>query len=187
MQRRNFLIGAAGTAIGGSALVGSGAFTSVEADRDVEVAVADDADAFLQIEPADTDNGDEYAEVTGDDTVALDFTETEAGGEGINDRALTDIQDVITVSNQGTQPVAIGVDFLDGDGDPVGDQASVGVAGPVLRLQEGGPGFADDTESLEAGESINIGVFFNLGKDEDFEDVVDDLETIVIVADAEEV
>ena len=180
MERRKFILGTGALAAGGAAAIGSGAFTSVEADRDIEVAVADDADAFLGIEPADGPNG-EYADVTGG-TVVLDFTETEEDGEGINDRALTDIQDVITVTNQGTQEVTINVDFQDADGNPVGDQASVGVAGPVLRIQERNP---DDDVELEPGESQNIGVFFNFGKDENFEDVIDDLETIVIFADSD--
>ena len=189
MERRKVLIGLGSLAAGGAAAMGSGAFTSVEADRDIEVEVAGDADAFLGVEPADTPNGDAYATET-DGTVELnfddgaDFSEIDGtdGGSGINDRALTDIQDVITVTNQGTQEVTINVDFQDADGNPVGDQASVGVAGPVLRIQERNP---DDDVKLEPGESQNIGVFFNLGKDEDFEDVIEDLETIVIFADTD--
>jgi len=37
MNRRNVLIGMGGLAVGGGALLGSGAFTSVSAERDVEV------------------------------------------------------------------------------------------------------------------------------------------------------
>ena len=195
MERRKFTIGLGALATGSAAAIGTGAFTSVEADRDITVDVADDADAFLKIEPADTPNGDAYAEET-EGTVELNFdgsadfsniTGTD-GGNGINERARTIFDDVITVRNQGTQDVAIGVDFLDSDGSPAGEggsqqsQAAVGVGGPVLRLNEGGPNYV-----LEPGDSVNIGVFFNLSKEDDFESIVDDLETMIIVADADEV
>jgi hypothetical protein len=57
MQRRKFLVGAAGTAIGSSALVGSGAFTSVEADRSISIQTAGDANAFLGFTKATDSDG----------------------------------------------------------------------------------------------------------------------------------
>jgi hypothetical protein len=116
MQRRNFLIGAAGTAIGGSALVGSGAFTSVQADRSVSVEVAGDAKAFLAIEPeqegtSTTPNADEYVDASGD-TVSLDITGDDDSstdiGSGLNDEATTVIDDILRITNQGTQGVYVG-------------------------------------------------------------------------------
>ena len=191
MQRRKFILAAGSTAIGASAVIGSGAFTSVEADRDINVDVVGDDSAFLQIEPANTSNGDAYAEQTGD-TVELNFdgaaNTPQGNATGINERAFTRFEDVITVSNQGTQDVAIGVDFLDSDGSPAGEggsqqsQAAVGVGGPVLRLNEGGPNHV-----LSPGDSVNIGVFFNLFKEDDYSDIVEDIETMVIVADADAV
>ena len=187
MQRRKFLIGAAGTAIGGSALVGSGAFTSVEADRDIAVDVADDSDAFLAIEPADTPNGDAYATET-DGTIELNFDDGADfddisgtdGGSGINDRATTVFDDVFVVTNQGTQDVAVGIEF-DTDANP----AQVGVGGNILRGDATGDTHGDNNVVLGPGDSEYGGVFFNLGKDDDFESVIDDLNTITFHADVE--
>lgn len=44
LNRRNALIGMGGLAIGGGVLLGSGAFTTVEAERDVEVNIVTDTD-----------------------------------------------------------------------------------------------------------------------------------------------
>jgi len=54
LNRRNVLIGMGGLAIGGGALLGSGAFTTVEADRDVQVNVLEnnnigDSDQFADV------------------------------------------------------------------------------------------------------------------------------------------
>ena len=56
MNRRQALIGIGTLAVGSGAALGSGAFTSVEANRDVSVVTAGDADAALGIEDA-TDDG----------------------------------------------------------------------------------------------------------------------------------
>ena len=144
MQRRNFLIGAAGTAIGGSALVGSGAFTSVEAERDFALAVAGDADAFLSIEVQDP----EHAGVTDDDIVELAFDGEATGegasgadGEGINKNATTRFDEVISIQNQGTEDVEL---FF------VTDQADVD-AGRADRTNV----FDDNGDDLTAPEPYN--------------------------------
>ncbi|WP_229121282.1 hypothetical protein [Halapricum desulfuricans] len=116
-KRRKFLLGMGSLAAGGAAAIGSGAFTSVSADRGMAVQVADDAEAFLAIEPQDTPNGNEYADVGSDGTVSLDFTntnETQEGdyseaGQGLNKDATTIIRDVLKVTNLGTQPVVVSV------------------------------------------------------------------------------
>lgn len=51
MKRRNILIGMGGFAAGASALVGSGAFTSMSAGRTVSVEVTGDNSAFLRMTP----------------------------------------------------------------------------------------------------------------------------------------
>jgi hypothetical protein len=97
-----------GIAGGGTAFVtGSGAFTTVEADRDVSVAVAGDANAFLALRG----NGEnsEYVTTT-DGQLGLDLTSnnaTGAGGQGVNANAITVLEDVIKVQNQGTQKVEV--------------------------------------------------------------------------------
>ncbi len=113
MERRKFLIGAAGTAIGGSALVGSGAFTSVSADRTVTVEVADDNDAFLGLEAV----RDDIISDDGDDgqlTLDLGSETTNDGtdfeGEGFNREAITEVDGVFRITNQGTEEVDLEIE-----------------------------------------------------------------------------
>lgn len=99
-------------AAGGAATIGSGAFTSVSANRSVDVNVADDSDALLRIVKdrrgeSPTANAEEYVETSGG-TVSLDFTETDSGAGGINDDATTVIDDLLMIENQGTQGVYVG-------------------------------------------------------------------------------
>lgn len=92
---------------GGAVVSGTGAFTSVEADRDVSVAVAGDADAFLALRGIGPN--DEYV-TTNNGQLGLDLTgsnPTDAGGQGVNTDAITLIKDVIEVRNQGTQEVEV--------------------------------------------------------------------------------
>lgn len=50
MKRRNIIVLLGATAASGSAVVGSGAFSSVEADRDLDVSVVGDEDAYLALD-----------------------------------------------------------------------------------------------------------------------------------------
>jgi hypothetical protein len=114
MKRRNVLA-ALGVAGSGAAFVtGSGAFTSVEAQRDATVEVADDANAYLSI----TDTGNANAEYVTEDNgssnseFGLDFTSSNSpggGGVGVNANAVTVFEDLFEVRNQGTQRVEVEV------------------------------------------------------------------------------
>jgi hypothetical protein len=111
MERRKFILGVGAAAAAGGTLVGSGAFTSVEADRDVKVQVVGDSDAFLRLAPAENANGDptpnaQYAEQR-DGLLTLDFTSTDAGGSGFNPESVTGVAEVFEIQNQGTQSVEI--------------------------------------------------------------------------------
>jgi hypothetical protein len=93
---------------GGAILAGTGAFTSVEADRDISVQVADDTNAFLRIAAAGEGN-DEYVTTEGGE-LGIDLTSdnrTDAGGQGVNADATTVIADLFEVQNQGTQEVEV--------------------------------------------------------------------------------
>lgn len=81
MQRRKFLIGLGGTAIGGGALMGSGAFTTgTLEDRDVNIDVVHDAEGALTLLDMMWDS--EMTGYTGDGRYYIDF---EAGSaEGAN-------------------------------------------------------------------------------------------------------
>ena len=89
-------------------LSGTGAFSTVSADRDVSISVADDADAFLGIEPTDDAEGVYATEVNGQIKLTFDGTGTRA--EGLNPDARTSFGQVFTVTNQGTQSVNVSVE-----------------------------------------------------------------------------
>ena len=72
MNRRTFLATLGTVAAGTSVAVGTGAFTSVSADRTVTVSMARDEHAYLGLEPASGPNED-YAERT---TGSSRFTST---------------------------------------------------------------------------------------------------------------
>lgn len=106
MKRRNFILGTSAVA-GGGAIVGSSAFTSVTADRDIQVAVAGDSNAFLRIEPTAEPNGD-YA-TTENGTLGIDLTgdNDAVGGDGVNANAVSVLRRVFEIGNQGTQSVGV--------------------------------------------------------------------------------
>lgn len=86
MERRKFVVGLGALAAGGSAAVGSGAFTAMEADgRDATIDVVNDADALLGLEAGDstlvTDTGGSGGELE------IDFT-SEEGGQGVNPNSI---------------------------------------------------------------------------------------------------
>jgi len=113
MNRRRFVLGLGALAGGGAATVGTGAFSSVEAQRNISVTVSDDANAQLGIQPTDEPSGN-YVDTTPNDALAIDLTASNnnvgsgiAGGEGLNANAITEIADVFEIRNQGAQTVEV--------------------------------------------------------------------------------
>jgi hypothetical protein len=164
MNRRNVLIALAAVAIMTGVVFGTGAFTQVEADRSLDVNVAEDSAAFLALEPV-PENDEYVGSDTGDagnNVVTLDLTSTTAGGQGINDDAVTTIDPVLNVTNQGTQEINVtlsaapqGVDFTSApDNLGVGATGQIGIevaAGDAPRTVNGGTLGGDLT-----GETITI-------------------------------
>jgi hypothetical protein len=111
-NRRKFLAGIGALASGSAAAVGTGAFTSVSANRSIAVDTAGDNNAFLAIEADNTENANEYVDTSGG-AVSLDFTNTNnsgypGGGSGVNENATTVFDDLLNITNQGTQTVIVG-------------------------------------------------------------------------------
>lgn len=55
MKRRTLMIGLGGLATSGATAIGTGAFTTVEAERDVQVDVVNDQEAYVALEPVNRD------------------------------------------------------------------------------------------------------------------------------------
>jgi hypothetical protein len=132
MERRKFLIGAGSAAIGSSALIGSGAFSNMEANREFDIAVAGDENAFLRLSASsDTD----YVAETNKDIIKFYFgdeadSQGDISGTGLNNRAGTEVNDAFTIENQSdrelyvwmpgpnpTSPGAQSVEFVANDTD----------------------------------------------------------------------
>ena len=108
-SRRRYLLLVGGAISGAGALLGTGAFSSVSAERTVAVTTVGDASAFLALRPTDRDPATadvENAYVTTDSTNTLQLAIGGGdGSRGLNRRAHTTVRRLITVENNGTQPV----------------------------------------------------------------------------------
>jgi len=125
-NRRSVLIGLGGLVAAGGAALGTGAFTTVTAERTVNIDTTGDASAFLALEAANrSDNTDsqipnnsttganqnEYVREEGGEIVINLDGDTGTDGDaddnstGVNQRAKTRFDDLVTVTNNGTQTV----------------------------------------------------------------------------------
>lgn len=110
MNRRKFILGFGAAAASGTAALGTGAFTSVQASRGVTIEVADDSKTVLSLNPTT-----EFATTQDSGKFRLDLSPsnpTDAGGEGVNLEAVTRIQNAFEIINRGTQQIEL---FFDGD------------------------------------------------------------------------
>lgn len=107
MNRRTLLVALGTAAAGTSAAVGTGAFTSVSADRSISIRVSDDPNAFLAMEPSSGPNGEYAAVENGKLALRLDKSNGTPAGDGVNDDALTRLNDVFRIRNQGTQEIFV--------------------------------------------------------------------------------
>jgi len=170
MERRKFVIGLGALAAGGTAAVGSGAFSSFEADRSLTVQIADDSEAYVAFS---TDLGGtphdnyEYADINDNGEIEIEFAENDAHGLGVNPNSTTAFDDVFAVENQGTEDAALWVELSDdiaevvdidlyyvgqdepsivGEGNAFGPEWAFGV-GSSFRV-----GITVDTTKTETGE-----------------------------------
>ena len=113
MQRRQFLIGAGSAALGGSALLGSGAFTRVESHRGVTVQVAEDPSAYLGLAKCPESANGSYAWLDGEGhlEVLMNPENPTIGetplGEGVNSDSSTWFHSVFQLCNQGKEAVCV--------------------------------------------------------------------------------
>jgi hypothetical protein len=153
-NRRSVLIGLSGVVAGGGALFGTGAFTTVTAERAVSVETAGDASALLQL-TGNEDYGDddtdvaEHVSTTDTGTLQLTF-------DSINRNAVTRFDDLLSVANQGTQEIKLYVNVDAGEEgvDPIYGQGYTN-DGP-LDVLYGGTYTADadgqgDSDSIVGG------------------------------------
>lgn len=162
MKRRQLLAGL-GTAIaGGSLALGTGAFTSVEATRSVNVSVANEDTAYLAISPTDDENATFVTQdSSANNELAVDIndaTGTQDDGDGVGLDSVYEFDSVFQVQNQGTQEVDVSIGTLsDDDFDPSASGLTVAFydgedASTSLDPSTGSPVI------LGTGESADIGL-----------------------------
>ena len=117
MKRRKFLVGAGGASLGGSGLIGSGAFSAVESQRQVTIQLAEDENAYLGLDACGTPNGDNFVGTDGRGHLTVDigdFGEDEnydyETGEGVNSDSLTAFDNVFRICNQGKEDACVWID-----------------------------------------------------------------------------
>lgn len=137
-KRRKFLAGLGALASGSAAAVGTGAFTSVEAERNIDIETAGDKSALLQIMPNDDYDGDysEYLTWTDEDLLKIDVNKA-------NKDAVTTLKNLIEVRNTGNSDLSLWINGdvgkrpkNDADADPIYSYG-YGSSGPVDILRDG--------------------------------------------------
>jgi len=141
-MKRRTLLGSAAMTFGGASVLGTGAFTSVKAERSVSVDVVGDADAFLglrpcphddtvEIEQNEDDEGDggeddsavafppSHAVVEQNGRIRIDLTghNNKLANEGITENSVWRFPNALEITNQGTQPVCVDLCIEDSEGD----------------------------------------------------------------------
>ncbi|MFA1610208.1 hypothetical protein [Halobellus rubicundus] len=154
----------------------TGAFTTVSAERTAQVSVAGDSSALLALNPTSGPNGDgAYA---AEENGLFQITFGENIGSGVNMEAQTDIQDVFTITNQGTQNVSISINDT-GDHPDAVTFYNVSVDGEKATTSA----FEDGDYYLDSGETVTVSIYVDTaGLDVDDEDFL--IETIEITAEA---
>lgn len=180
MKRRKVIIGAGALATGGAAALGTGAFSSVEAERSMSVELNDDTEAYLAAQPLDSDG--EPVDDEGPSPVAQEAsyaTIDENTGrlvlafDSLNDDAKTVITEVFQVANEGTQEVGI---FFEKEGENTEAVEFFDQDDNQLDVSE------KDAVRINTGNSLEVDVEFNTHDIDPGENIMD---TLVINGDVE--
>jgi len=167
-NRRSLIVGLGGLAAGGGLVLGTGAFSTVEAQRTVSVETAGDADAFLALESAREDG--EY--VTEEDgVIGINLIGNDQGAAGLTRQAITTFRNLVTVTNQGSQSIeSLSLSFADSTEINIGETFSFPVNEPdseeTATVGNGenvlGPAVDATPESLQPGEAVVFGITVDL-------------------------
>jgi len=187
LTRRNALIGLGTVAAGAGVVGGSGAFTSVTAERTVSVETAGDASAALALVPAvkstpvssadNTPNADYVSGGGSSGTTTINLDGSNTGTSPINKNANTVFEDLVTVVNNGTQEVtSLELEFssvpsaINSTSDTFGFTASTPDDSTEINFHEVGSVsppvdiLSDNSSSLSLteGSVVNFGIVVDL-------------------------
>jgi hypothetical protein len=181
MKRRNLLLGLGAAVSGGAATMGTGAFSSAQADRSVSVEVeSDNPGAYLALDETndsgqapenkgrftDLPNGSAADLSNGRIDISLTTLDVPGGsntdGSGPATNAITELDGVFEVGNQGTDTVFVNIASIDFDSGNVTVSFYPGEGEVATDLSSGNAEL-----ELPAGETAPIGVRVDAGPDSD--------------------
>lgn len=196
MKRRVLLAGVSLSTIGVGAAFGSGAFTTVSADRSVELEVKNDANARISFEKGDgATQVIETTDGSGDSASVIKLTQSD-----LNEQAKTSFIDALTITNNGTGGSAPDVNLYVEDSDLLGgtwdsttdneedtddtldfqknsNSASIVGSENSVSLNAG-------SDSEDAGDSVAIDIIINLQTGGN-KTALEGIETVTFVAEAQ--
>ncbi|ELZ49485.1 hypothetical protein C465_07941 [Halorubrum distributum JCM 9100] len=167
MKRRTFILGAGAASVGGSALLGTGAFSRVESQRNVTIQVAEDPNAYLGLQPLETPNSMNYVDLDEQGHLQIDVSEHDdfdgpdaEPGEGVNSDSQTWFDGMFDICNQGKEDVCVSYtapdDFGREDAELIfyyeGDSDDDPTTSGRIDIEEGEP------LPLPLGECVTIGL-----------------------------
>lgn len=159
MNRRRFLIRMGATTAGAGGVVGSGAFTRVNAQRDAEIDLENDPNAYLGL----SDLGQGGRSTTENGLLTLQFpSDSEPSSVGLgadsvykfSTDAETDSLGLFEVVNQGANTVEVYAEQITVNGVP---EVSIYDVSDPTKLLDGNP----HTITLSPGDSFNGGVWID--------------------------
>ncbi|MDY6819674.1 MAG: hypothetical protein SVG88_13525 [Halobacteriales archaeon] len=150
-------------------ITGTGAFTTVTAERTATVTVSGDKAALLSLAPYPGPNGDGtgslgdgYARlVSGQLAITIGGHDSSVGG--VNTNAKTDLHDVFIITNQGAESVGVSISDSDGSDD---DRLVTFYNESVADYTAGGAGDEGGLEgttnaTLTPGESLVVSIYID--------------------------
>lgn len=162
MRRRNFIVGLGATAAGGTAVLGSGAFSSVEAERTVTAETADDDEAYLQFDPTPYKGRASLTLDDHDDSEVLIFRipgadEDDVLRDGVGLDSQYFFGKLVDVRNAGTQEIEVTTEFDDQKGS---------IADVDLFVDEDGSRLRNNPVTLDVGDETRLGLFLKTDETE---------------------
>lgn len=110
MNRRQFVAGVGGLTVGGSAVMGSSAFSTVRAERNVSLNVESDQNAYLVFDGVSNNfarDDDLIGFVFDDEVTPSDGGTFDETGDGVSPNSVYEFTGLVQIQNQGTESVVV--------------------------------------------------------------------------------
>lgn len=182
VNRRTVLLGLGTVGVGVGGAFSSGAFTSVEATRTVEINTADDANAILSFEPNNPGNATDNNIIDTEDVGSQNRTLIKIKQDNLNEQATTKFEDTLKVTNDGEKDVGVSVN-PDESTDPnnlIGDVLDVEDTTSGNTIVDGSTE-GDNAVDLDSGSSITLTIVVDLRGSNSGSDI-STIDTIVFAA-----